>query len=103
MFHRCNDPIIQASKSNKPKFTIQCLKKLLGVSGITVTDSKSVHDDDMPYERSMSCHKRCYLAGCKKLILLQYRLKISEPKDAFATRCKRRVNALVEKTDAFSN
>ena len=39
----------------------------------------------------------------KEVVNLQYRSKISEPKNAFATRCKRRVNALVEKTNAFSN
>ena len=34
---------------------------------------------------------------------IQYRLKISEPSNAFATRCKLRVNVLVKKSNAFAN
>ena len=46
-----------------------------------------------------------YLHYCyfKANFMLQYRLKISEPSNTFATRCKLRVNALVEKSNAFAN
>ena len=37
-----------------------------------------------------------WMDGC------MYRLKISQPSNAFATRCKLRVNVLVEKSNAFA-
>ena len=76
--HCCKQPTLVTTTNMKPSFCFQVITFIVDDLGGL---SKDILDSDK----------------------LQYRSKISEPFNAFATRCKLRANALVEKSNAFAN